>query len=161
VQLDAAELMGYILNLLPDRMKSRLLVTYQFDVRGREPLLGIPDGVVQVSLAQPYITLDIPPTEVAPTLERLLQLQCDDHTVLPKKSASGVNRNYPTHIRRQFLEAPPVLRFQLNRFWNRQPTLWAQFQNFIGWSTLTGKNEVPVQIPEWITITLANGERRT
>lgn len=164
VQVDAAEPMNYVLDLLPNAQKLRISEETHYDTRGLSAIAGNPDGVVRKDERHGYIQVAIPENEEAPTLDRLIQLHFDDHTVIERKDVHGKDRPYPTTITRRFEEAPQALRIQIKRFYNQKPPAsWLTklklfFWPELGWRMI--KKEVPVQIPQELTISLANGERR-
>lgn len=163
-QMDAAEPLDLVLDLLPHAQKTKVAETYHYDTRGLPPLAGIPDAIGHQEHRHGTIQLSIRENEAATTVDKLLQYYCDDPTVIEKKSVDGKNRPYPTTVRRQFLEAPSVLRFQIKRYINEKlADSWLTKLKLFFWPDLGQrmvKRDTPVQVPQDLTITLANGERK-
>jgi hypothetical protein len=163
VQVDAHEVMTYILELLPHDQQMRIQERTTYTVDGH-PIEGNPAGLSQKEERYGCISLSIPEGEANPTLEGLLRHYCDDRTVIERKSVDGQNRPYPAVIERRFLEMPSVLRFQIKRFYNEElPKSW--LTNVLSWvwpklGYRMVKRDVPVQVPDTLSIAAANGERR-
>lgn len=164
VQMDAAESMGVLLDLLPNRMKLHIEETYRVDVHGTRPLRDNPAGLIQKSVHQGSMELAFPPNEEAPQVESLLQHHCEAQTTLELYGDDGRKRKYPAREQRRFRAAPSVLRLQIKRFeWVKLPDSWLnRFKCWLwpemGWVSV--KREDRVEVPERLTIPLVSGQEK-
>jgi hypothetical protein len=162
IQMDAAEPLGHVIDKLPNAQKAKISVTNTYDTRGLPPLLGYPEATHTLEKREPLTELWLDKEWTAPTLQQLLDYHSESSEVIEKKSIDGINRKYPTTVRRAFVEAPPVLRFQIVRFVNEKaPFSLLNYFKCWFWPELGHremKRDTPVEVPENLTITLANGE---
>lgn len=166
VQIDAAETLTPILDALPPHLKLRVSETYQFDTTGQPALADLPRGFTEPQAHRHgFITLHLPKDRPVLRLTELLQEYLQSHERIEKRSVDGKNRGYPAVCRRQFLEAPPFLIFQIKRFYCEDAPS-SKLSYLFSWlwpklpSGIVTKREDPVEVPTEITIPLASGEQR-
>jgi hypothetical protein len=165
-QEDAHEGVSAILDYLPDTQRIRCEVRTHRNTAGLPAIQGHPDGIVS-NEELPWC-LQLPITGAAPQMQEMIRAYCDERVTDPinteLESVDGNNRRYPiTRIERTFLEAPPTLRLQIKRFnWQKPPNirltriphldyLFPQLQG------RTVKNNIAIQIPLQLPLTLADG----
>jgi hypothetical protein len=163
-QVDAPNTLDIILDAMPDQAKVRIAETRAYNLNGRPLIKDSPDdGVVRKEERKGQIPLHIPEDEAHPALERMLQLYCNEVGVLSRKTRSGENQDYPVTTQREFLEAPPALRFQICRYKPVSPGLLSRLISFVRRKKpeiKTIKNETAIRVPEILTINLADGTSR-
>ena len=168
-QVDAAEAMLYILNMLPHEQKMRIQTTYHLDSKMEPPPVR---NLVEKEEGTAFFTLEFDPSQslsprkccrrVPPpqpprfSLEEMYRKYVDHKNEEPYTFGNmreiGMDGNlhaYPivrgtVHL----LQAPPVLRFQIKRFTFSSP------------DSLAVKIDAPIESPPELEIALASGEKR-
>ncbi len=168
-QEDAPEILTQILDILPNEYKAKVEQAIRYAV-GDHPMFGFADGTSIKEDRIGYFTLELKEEMQSARLEELFAHFCDFDVEHPPnynvetngvlcRSAGGEPRRYrPEHTKIRFLEAPPALFFQIKRFYHYDGRFSSVLPNFL----LPGavKREVPVEVPEELTIDVAGGTKR-
>ncbi|MBX7065877.1 MAG: ubiquitin carboxyl-terminal hydrolase [Parachlamydiales bacterium] len=161
-QTDAAEIARGLLDFAPDAMKPLVRRTYNYNMDG---LPAMAEARLPRQERETLLTLPLDRTTPAGTpLQTLYERFLRNTAVEPQRymGVDGQPHEYPvTEVVAEFIEPPPVLRFQLNRFTHEQPIpslLSRWFPSVfppIGWRGV--KLDTQIQFPEEFAITLADG----
>lgn len=182
-QVDPSEALSAFFAHLPDAQQMKMEITRRYNVQGRTPLQGNPEGVTQNEETYGIIPFLMPRrgSNEPLDLQKFLNSFCTEVTEITTRNANGINEVYPTTIERQFSQPPTALRFQIQRSCRElvpQGCL-ARFRNWLTrilpaflerwlskcWARPvpvieTVKRDDPVEIPEELTI-VVNGAVRT
>lgn len=159
-QVDAAEVMGYIFDLLPASFKMHILERTTYDTQNLPHIDGNRGGRTEKEERPSYLSLCLPKDEESHTLQGLLHNYCCERGYKERRSEDHQNRLYPAETERVFLEAPSALCFQIKRFDFEEP------QKRLGrwfWPQSGGrrvKRNDLVEAPDILRIKLINGEER-
>lgn len=170
VQEDAPEILTSVLNVLPNEQHICIQESYHYNTEGMPAIQGCPDGIsVKPPENQGYLTLEIKSDNQPPRLDQMIA-DYFDHDIetgdgVRFQGVDGVERRYiPDHCSRTLLRTPTALRFQIKRFYVEEPprtwlTRWLP-NLFPHLPYKTEKRETPVEVPDEITLTLADGTRQ-
>ncbi len=164
VQMDAAELLTYICEVLPPSMQNHVEVEHHLDTRG---FPNIDPGEPPVRQQKLETILNLPmQNEPSQNLNHLLEQYCDSSNVemsVKRKDVEGNVHNYPVSKEiNSFLEPPRALRIQLRRFQfiPEVQSFWSSWfpKIFPPIPAHTVKITHPVEIPEILSIQAKNGQ---
>lgn len=161
-QTDAGEIVRGLLDFAPDAMKPLIEKTYHYNMDGL-PAMAEPRQPRQERMTVLPLPLDRTTPNGTP-LETLIQRAQRNTTVEAQRymGVDGQRHEYPVVEEvTEFIEPPPALRFQLNRFTHERPipsllSRWlpAIFPP-INWRGV--KLNTEIEIPDQLAITLRDG----
>jgi hypothetical protein len=161
VQMDLAEVVEPLLDVLPNRLKTNIETLYHYNTNGLPPLLEPPQPK-----REHVGFFSLPITGENPSLPALFETYRNNANAEPQKRW-GVDRslhNYPVaRVEVNILEPPPALRFQLKRFdVERPPVSWYSHLPILSYfypplGVRQIKIETPVECPEEFSLTLKDG----
>ncbi len=162
VQLDAAEPMRLVLDVLPDDLKLKIETAYDYDTEGLPQMLEIPSPKVETA---GFLTLAIESesVQVPLTVQSLFNRYCNSEGIEPHRRWSEAESecDYPVKSARvAFLEAPPALRFQIKRFRQErvEPSWYSRLFGVVAWRGV--KLTTPVRAEEELQVVLKDGQTR-
>ncbi len=169
VQLDAAEVLTPIFDILPNAQKMHIEVETRYRVEGAVPIAGVPDGIIRNDEYTWGFQLEMDQNNSRPNLLRMFQNHLRERLNLPKQedwifqdNINGQRERYqPLERRFNVLEAPPALRFQVKRFASVRPTqswltrLLPEWFPGMGWRSVKLQN--PITAPAVFLIQPVNG----
>lgn len=172
LQMDAAEALTKILDLLPNRLKVHVREYNHYRVDGVTPMLGNPLGITEKEQYQWGFQLEINKNEPQNDLLRMFNAHCNETREVPNRNEWVTQSNIHNEsqryqpIRRRFeiLEHPTALRLQIKRFESiRAPTSWLtkvvpNWWPGMGWRSEKLHN--PVAIPRTFPLRRQDGQVR-
>lgn len=169
VQLDAAEVLTPILDILPNAQKAHIEEETRYRVDDDHQIAGIPDGIVRKDLYSWGFQLEMDQSNARPNLLRMFQAHLHERLNIPKQEnwilqdngKGGRERFQPLERRFNILEAPPALRIQVKRFASVPPTkswltrILPEWFPGMGWRSVKLQN--PITAPAVFPIQPVNG----
>jgi hypothetical protein len=161
VQIDAAEALRLVLDVLPDHFKTRIETTRLMNEAGLPPIAEPPPPKEE---RVPFLTLALDPSHPHKGLQELLEDHCNNTNNEPAryKGNDGAMHEYPVESEIvKFIDPPPFLFLHLKRFSSEKPPIswWSRFLPSLfpplQWRAV--KIDTPVINPERISVTLKNG----
>lgn len=181
-QEDAPEILTQILSILPDEYKVRIEQATRYAV-GEHPIIELPDG--RTSRKEDrigYFTLElkegIQSARLGQLYDNFRDYDVEHHptyqvekdgvmfTTIDPVTKEPVRKRYSSeHTTIRIMEAPPVLFFQIKRFYRNNETAkswwsWLIPSWFPTLTPRTVKRDIPVEIPDELTIDIADGTQR-
>lgn len=108
ITIDAPEVLGFILDTLPDDQKLLLKRTYHYNKHGRDLMKASSHSKQELT---GFLPLEFDDDDPAPSLKKMLENYCHNTNI------DSPRVDYETVC---FLKAPPVLRIAFNRFTHKQ-----------------------------------------
>lgn len=160
IQMDASEIMGFILEVLPRRMDMQIEVTK--NLRNPYGADRAPINTPPIVTIGPKIELTIPdgngPIALADVFNSWY-LERTEHEPVRRLGEDGVQRNYPIQsCSNKFLAPPPALRISLKRFVAPPSSLMTSVCSYFWPALQYVKRDTPVDAPEIFTIRTNNGQ---
>ena len=165
VQIDAAEPLTYIFDLLPDHLKMSVETTYNLKMDGLPPLL---EARAPTQERVTFFTLEFDDHDANPNLTAIVQnYMTNEGNIEPVRSVGidGAVHSYPVRNRSvSLLEPPPYLIFHLKRFrYEEPPQSWVTkilSSIFRRLNPQFIKKDAPVSSPNELEINTVAGPRR-